>query len=59
MLLELSKIAEDEDLYGLIDHYDDELYLILDGIYNSVPEDVWPSFINDLRHLLSIKSPSI
>ncbi|MEB6668620.1 hypothetical protein MXM33_16540 [Acinetobacter vivianii] len=59
MLLELSKIAEDEDLYGLIDHYDDELYLILDGIYNSVPEDVWPSFINDLRHLLSIKSLSI
>lgn len=59
MLLELSKIAEDEDLYNLIDHHDDELYLILDGIYNSAPQDVWPSFLEDLRHLLCMKSVSI
>lgn len=54
MFLELSKIAEDEDLYDFIDHYDDELFLILDGIYNLAPEEVWPSFLNDLRNWLSL-----
>ena len=49
MMLGLSKIAEDEDLYDFIDHYHDEFYLGLDGFYNLVPEHVWPSFLNDLK----------
>lgn len=52
ILLELSKAAEDEDLYDFINHYDDEFFLVLDGIYNLLPEKVWPLFLNDLKNWL-------
>ncbi|MDQ8952100.1 hypothetical protein RFH42_03910 [Acinetobacter rudis] len=52
MLLELSEIAEDEDLYDFIIHYDDEFYLALDGISNLIPEEIWPTFLYDLKNWL-------
>ena len=59
MLLKLSKIAEDEDLYDFINHYDDEFYLSIDGCCNLVPEQIWPIFINELGKWLSSNFESI
>lgn len=53
MLLELSKISEDEDLYDFITHYDIEFYLALDSISKLTPEEVWPTFLDDLKNWLS------
>lgn len=53
MLLELAKIAEDEDLCNFIAHYDIEFYLALDGISKLTPEEVWLTFLDDLKNWLS------
>lgn len=59
ILLEISKYAEDEDLYAFIMHYDDEFYLALDSISKLAPEEVWSTFLNDLGNRLSSKFTSI
>ncbi|WP_284086698.1 hypothetical protein [Acinetobacter pittii] len=50
ILLEISRYADDEDLYNFINYYDDELYLALEGISKLEPEDIWPIFLNDLKN---------
>ncbi len=52
ILLEISRYADDEDLYDFINYYDDELYLALEGISKLEPEDIWPIFLNDLKNWL-------
>lgn len=59
ILIEISRYTEDEDLYEFITHYDYEFCLALDGISELAPEDVWPTFINDLENWLSSNSQSI
>lgn len=55
VVLEISKYAKDEDLYDCIIHYEDEFYLALEGISKLAPEEVWPTFLNDLENWLSSK----
>jgi len=55
ILIEISKFAEDEDLYDFINYYDDELYLALEGIAKLELEEVWPTFLNDLKNWLSLR----
>ena len=55
ILLEFTRIADDEDLYDFINHYDDEFYLSLEGISELEPEEIWSTFLNDLKNLLSTK----
>ncbi|OAL80417.1 hypothetical protein AY606_15470 [Acinetobacter sp. SFB] len=52
ILLDISRYAEDEYLYDFITHYDDEFYLSLKGISILEPEEVWPTFLNDLKNWL-------
>ncbi|ENV92081.1 hypothetical protein Acal01_01581 [Acinetobacter calcoaceticus] len=54
ILLKISRYAEDEDLYDFINYYDDELYLALEGISKLEPEEIWPTFLNDLKNWLSL-----
>ena len=55
ILLKISRYAEDEDLYDFINYYDDELYLALEGISKLEPEEIWPTFLNDLKNWLSLQ----
>lgn len=55
ILLKISRYAEDEDLYDFINYYDDELYLALEGISKLEPEEIWPTFLNDLENWLSLQ----
>jgi len=55
ILIEISKFAEDEDLYDFINYYDDELYLALEGIAKLELEEVWPTFLNDLKNWLALR----
>ncbi|MFW2162709.1 hypothetical protein ACG93T_15245 [Acinetobacter beijerinckii] len=50
-LLSLSKFIEDEDLYELLNYYDDEFYLSFEGYSPSEPDEVFKSFIEDLKKL--------
>ena len=50
-LLSLSKSIEDEDLYELLNYYDDEFYLSFEGYSPSDPDEVFKSFIEDLKKL--------
>lgn len=54
ILLKISRYAEDEYLYDFINYYDDELYLALEGISKLEPEEIWPTFLNDLKNWLSL-----
>lgn len=47
-VLFLAKYLKNEDLDALIDFYDDEIYLALEGYSQSEPMKVFQSFINDL-----------
>jgi len=55
ILIKISRFAEDEDLYDFINYYDDELYLALEGISKLEPEEIWPTFLNDLKNWLSLQ----
>lgn len=55
ILLKISKYAEDEDLYDFINYYDDELYLALEGLSKLEPEEIWPTFLNDLKNWLLLQ----
>ncbi len=55
ILLKISRYAEDEYLYDFINYYDDELYLALEGISKLEPEEIWPTFLNDLKNWLSLQ----
>lgn len=44
----LTKYLKNENLDALIDFYDDEIYLALEGYSQSEPMNVFQSFINDL-----------
>jgi len=55
ILLKISRYAEDEDLYDFINYYDDELYLALEGISKLEAEEIWPTFLNDLKNWLSLQ----
>lgn len=50
-LLSLSKFIEDEDLYELLNYYDDEFYLSFEGYSPSEPDEVFKNFIEDLKKL--------
>ncbi|MBC9228789.1 hypothetical protein HI850_005495 [bacterium SPL81] len=50
-LLSLSKFIEDEDLYELLNYYDDEFYLSFEGYSPSKPDEVFKNFIEDLKKL--------
>ncbi|ENV04055.1 MULTISPECIES: hypothetical protein [Acinetobacter] len=54
ILIKISRFAEDENLYDFINYYDDELYLALEGISKLEPEEIWPTFLNDLKNWLSL-----
>jgi hypothetical protein len=55
ILIKISRFAEDDDLYDFINYYDDELYLALEGISKLEPEEIWPTFLNDLKNWLSVQ----
>ena len=59
LFLEISRYAEDGDLYDFVSHYDDEFYLALDTISKLAPEEVWPTFLYDLGNWLSSNSEPI
>jgi len=48
-LLSLSKSIEDDDFYELLNYYDDEFYLSFEGYSPSEPDEVFKSFIEDLK----------
>ncbi|ESK54599.1 hypothetical protein [Acinetobacter tjernbergiae] len=52
-LLALSKAVENEDLFELLNYYDDQFYLSFEGYTPSEPDDVFKEFINDLKDFLS------
>nr|WP_312821155.1 hypothetical protein [Acinetobacter oleivorans] len=55
ILIKISRFAEDENLYDFINYYDDEWYLALEGIAKLEPEEIWPTFLNDLKNWLSLQ----
>lgn len=55
ILIKISRFAEDEDLYDFINYYDDELYLALEGIAKLELDEIWPTFLNDLKNWLSLQ----
>lgn len=55
-LLALSKAVENEDLFELLNYYDDQFYLSFEGYTPSEPDDVFQEFINDLKDFLSTQS---
>jgi len=55
ILIKISRYAEDEDLYDFINYYDDELYLALEGIAKLELDEIWPTFLNDLKNWLSLR----
>jgi hypothetical protein len=55
-LLALSKAIENEDLFELLNYYDDQFYLSFEGYTPSEPDDVFQEFINDLKDFLSTQS---
>lgn len=52
-LLYLSKAIESEDLFDLLNYYDDQFYLSFEGYTPSEPDIVIKAFIDDLKHFLS------
>ncbi|MCU4388768.1 hypothetical protein WCE00_14980 [Acinetobacter haemolyticus] len=52
-LLSLSKSIENEDLYELLNYYDDEFYLSFEGYSPSEPDEVFKNFISDLKSFSS------
>lgn len=50
-LLALSKAIENKDLYELLNYYDDEFYFSFEGYSLSEPDEVFKSFIEDLKKL--------
>ncbi|MCH7328746.1 hypothetical protein [Acinetobacter modestus] len=55
-LLALSKAIENEDLFELLNYYDDQFYLSFEGYTPSEPDAVFKEFINDLKDFLSTQS---
>ena len=55
-LLAFSKAVENEDLFELLNYYDDQFYLSFEGYTPSEPDDVFQEFINDLKDFLSTQS---
>ncbi|MEG2883771.1 MAG: hypothetical protein RR884_04200 [Acinetobacter sp.] len=55
-LLALSKAVENEDLFELLNYYDDQFYLSFEGYTPSEPDDVFQEFITDLKDFLSTQS---
>ena len=55
-LLALSKAIENEDLFELLNYYDDQFYLSFEGYTPSEPDDVFQEFITDLKDFLSTQS---
>ncbi|WP_224993198.1 hypothetical protein [Acinetobacter pittii] len=55
ILIKISRFAEDEELYDFINYYDDELYLALEGIAKLKLDEIWPTFLNDLKNWLSLR----
>ena len=55
-LLALSKAVENEDLFELLNYYDDQFYLSFEGYTPSEPNAVFKDFINDLKNFLSTQS---
>ncbi|WP_336167589.1 hypothetical protein [Acinetobacter sp. 161(2023)] len=55
LLIKISKLVEDEDLYDFINYYDDELYLASEGISKLELDEIWPTFLNDLKNWLSLQ----
>jgi len=55
ILIKISRFAEDEELYDFINYYDDELYLALEGIAKLELDEIWPTFLNDLKNWLSLR----
>ena len=55
-LLALSKAVENEDLFELLNYYDDQFYLSFEGYTPSEPNAVFKDFINDLKDFLSTQS---
>lgn len=54
-LLALSKAIENEDLYELLNYYDDEFYFSFEGYSLSEPDEVFKSFIEDLKNCIKIR----
>ena len=54
-LLSLSKSIEDDDFYELLNYYDDEFYLSFEGYSPSEPDEVFKSFIEDLKNCIKIR----
>ena len=54
-LLSISKSIENEDLYELLNYYDDEFYLSFEGYSPSEPDEVFKNFIEDLKKFIKIK----
>lgn len=52
-LMYLSKTVENEDLYDLLNYYDDQFYLSAEGCLLCKPEVVFKEFINDLKDFLA------
>ena len=55
-LLALSKAVGNEDLFELLNYYDDQFYLSFEGYTSSEPDDVFQEFITDLKDFLSTQS---
>ncbi|ENX09430.1 hypothetical protein [Acinetobacter courvalinii] len=55
-LLALSKAVENEDLFELLNYYDDQFYLSFEGYTPSEPDAVFKEFITDLKDFLSTQS---
>ncbi|MFM2333264.1 MAG: hypothetical protein RIQ74_2107 [Pseudomonadota bacterium] len=55
-LLALSKAVGNEDLFELLNYYDDQFYLSFEGYTPSEPNAVFKDFINDLKDFLSTQS---
>lgn len=55
-ILALSKAVENEDLFELLNYYDDQFYLSFEGYAPSEPDTVFKDFINDLKDFLSTQS---
>lgn len=52
-LMYLSKAVENEDLYNLLNYYDDQFYLSTKGCLLCEPQAVFKEFINDLKDFLA------
>ncbi|EKU56944.1 hypothetical protein ACINWC323_0538 [Acinetobacter sp. WC-323] len=55
-LLALSKAVENEDLFELLNYYDDQFYLSFEGYTPSEPDAVFKEFTTDLKDFLSTQS---